>query len=69
MQKDLLGIPLKRAVFELKKQGIVIDEVKYTKPVKSNQNYSREMVVRIDSNKNNSVTVVAALFPELKGYA
>jgi len=69
VQKDLLGIPLKRAVFELKKQVIVIDEVKYTKPVKSNQNYSREMVVRIDSNKNNSVTVVAALFPELKGYA
>jgi len=57
---------LKRAVLELKDQGIEIAEIKYTKPVKSNQNYSREMVVRIDSNKNNSVTVIAALFPELK---
>jgi hypothetical protein len=61
-----VGIPLKKVLDVLKDQGIVIEKIRYTRPPKGGQNYSREMVVRIDNNKEGSVTLVVALFPELR---
>lgn len=69
MQINILGIPLKRAVFELKAHGIAIEEIKYTKPVKNNKNYLREVVVRIDRVNEKRVKLIVALFPVLKTQA
>lgn len=63
---DILGITLEKAVCELKRRGISIEDIKYTKPFKHNVDYSREIVVRVDKVDENKVNLIVALFPQLK---
>jgi hypothetical protein len=66
---DILGIPLERAVAEMKARGISIEDIKYTKPFKNNQECLREVVVRIDSIDDKKVKLIVALFPVLNSQA
>ncbi|MCR4430544.1 MAG: hypothetical protein NUV45_05945 [Tepidanaerobacteraceae bacterium] len=53
----------------MKARGISIEDIKYTKPFKNNQECLREVVVRIDSIDDKKVKLIVALFPVLNSQA
>jgi hypothetical protein len=56
---------LDRAIRMLSKKGISV-EVRYTKPIKTTENFSIARIVRCDSTEKKCITLVVTFFPKMK---